>query len=150
MSELLEFVNKLVEDKTFNLDAVGRIAELREKVIALEKQLTFKENDNIKLKREIAVLNGKGESLEQQLKNWEDREEKLKVREAAATELEKVTAVANAKAEVYSTCMTQMLANRVVRENIVSNVPTSYVPPGSSYPTTLWNEERKVTSREEG
>jgi hypothetical protein len=148
--ELTKMIDTLVETKTFGLDAIDGVKALRDKAADLEKKLIAAGVAAANTSEAVAKQNA---AINQQLATiaaWEKREAELRAREAKMTELEKSVAVESAKSFVWDTCFSRLFANRVVRESTTSNIPTSYCPPGSSYPVTQWNTETKGVTREEG
>jgi len=137
-TNLVAAIDDLVEKKTFSLDALKAIQDLRakaEKSLETEAQNAAKitsQADNLsKLSAEINAWQSKDAALKA-------REDAVAKREAAITRLELETAVANAGMNVMRETVSMFLRNRVVREDIVSSTPVG-VPGGGGGPGYIQN-----------
>lgn len=151
-NELLKTIDALVEQKTFNLDALDAIKSIRDKAAKLESDLKEMES---KWKSAISDLNATNIEFEKvriQLAEWKKRDEELCVREKEADiaiyDADKHKAVS----DTYKNVMDVIFRPNVVRETIQRSVPvamqsgcngtySSYIQAG---------EERQMVSREEG
>jgi hypothetical protein len=150
MNELTNLIDTLVQQKTFSLEAVGLIKDLRDKAADLENKLKNSQVNGEHQRRDIQNNEAAIRRQNDELAKWAKREADIQAREAKMTELEKMVAVETTRATVYSVCMDKMLANRIVRESIQHSEPHTYIRPGDSYPQTTYQTRTQDTSREEG
>lgn len=144
---ILTAIDKLVEEKTFNLDALSAIQKLREQAVELDRKLKYAEHSKAELKIERDHKNTRITSLEKELKTWTDRESALRARELTVTELEKSTAVQGAIAQTYATIVDKMFANRVVRENFTESISRPIA--NGQYGVNYHTETRTETTEKE-
>ena len=125
MDELTKLIDQMVQEKTFSMEGVAAINELREQAELMQK--TIKQlQESFKKENECANrLRNDNDALKGELKNWRAREEKLTNRESKITELEKDRAVANAKADTFRECVGLVFRNTTVRENMVGTRPVA-------------------------
>lgn len=148
--DLTRMIDALVEQKTFSLDAVGSIKDLRDRAVGLETDLT-EATGKIKLaSAENQRLNGIISTRDEDLNKWRARETALMAREAKMTDLEKQVAVEMAKSGAIHSCFDKIFANRMVRESVTRSVPTVITPTyQGGMPQTTYNTENTNVEREE-
>lgn len=124
-NSLTTLINDLVEQKTFSLEALSSIKELRDKATILE-------NQNEYLKDSIKSSEERIETLKQRLRESEEAHivasakiNTLKEREKKATESIYQAEKHKAVAEAYKDAMTIVFKPNVVREAVAKNVPVS-------------------------
>jgi len=147
---LTSYIDKVVHEKTFSLEAVQAINDIKEHATTLEVNLKNRTNDLERRKWEINQHEAKIHSLETQVKDWQKREADLKAREVKITELEKDRAVAIAVQSNSMECMRMMLANRIVRENIQESIPLMQQAPPGGYSTVVAGQQQRNIAKEEG
>lgn len=123
MDDLTKLIDTLVQQKTFSLDAVGSIKELRDKAADLETKLKkaeeYGKRRDMELQQNAATIGAR----DLQVKRWETREKELSEREAKVTDLEKSTAVAQAESHVMRDVFHTIFRNTIVRETTNRDVP---------------------------
>lgn len=109
--ELLDQIDAIVKGKTFSLEAVGAVEQLREtaknantKIVDLEAKISCLAHDAAKHLKEL-------ETQGIQLTAWVKRESELLAREAKMVDLEKSEAKAIARLEGYREMAGLFLAN---------------------------------------
>lgn len=145
--ELTRVIDDLVQKKTFSLDALDAVKDLKARAESMEKTLQSRESEirDIRAKNEehIATIN----NLKSQVEQHKLREANLLEREKAADkaiyEAEKHKAVADAIRESMQT----VFRPAAVRTEIHRSVA---VPAGgmNSYPTTMPETETTVVTQE--
>lgn len=150
MDELTKAIDKLVEQKTFSLDAVGAIKDLRDKASSCETRLKSAEERIAAREMELRQRDSTIVARDAEIKKWADREAAIVAREAKMAELEQRAAVEWAKAQVWDSCFARLFGNRVVRETVTSSVPIeqSYSGGGGSFVSHHTKTDQVV--REEG
>jgi len=116
MADLTTLIEKLVEEKTFSLDAVAAIQTIRQKAVDLEKQLSQALTSADAYKDKLDAITFEHSRLIARENSVIEREKKM-------VELEKAVAVSDAVRAAQKDMFDRMFANRVVRE---SNITSSY------------------------
>lgn len=121
--EIADLIDKLAQEKTFSLEGVKAIEELRvksegqrQRIEALEKELTTAR----------AVLHDyeqKDSAAQITIQKLKEREESLKKREADIFKHEKDAAVANAQTVAFKEAMHIMFKPNTIRESVHRSVP---------------------------
>lgn len=146
-NELTRVIDELVEKKTFGLDALGAIKELRDKAQAQEETIKAREQQAENQQRKIA-------ELERELGSAKARVEKLMLREANLLEREKAADKAiydaerhRAVADAWRAAMGMVFKPVEVRTSIQRQValPASGM---NSYPTTMPETETTTVTQE--
>ena len=123
MDDLTKLIDQIVEDKTFSLEAVKIIEELRATAISLEEEVSQINKTYIAEQATSKELRKKNDLLTARVMKISDREKAVEAREAKITELEKAKAVAQAQASTYQSCMELVFRNTVVRREMLGSVP---------------------------
>lgn len=134
--KLSNIIDELVKEKTFNLEGVAAVNQLREKALKLESDFEYTKKELTSVRDSLTKTSEKLSQKDIELSEWKSREASLKKREDEITNLEKQAAVADAKSFVYDSVFTRIFANRVVRENTFQNRNEVH-PTGSGYPATF-------------
>lgn len=116
MDDLTKAIDKLLNEKTFTVEAVRGIEELRKRAERMEQELKGTTDLSAKYEKESEKLRSENAVLKA-------REAALAEREKKMTDLERTAAVEAAKTAVWSECFTKIFANRVVREHVNDSVP---------------------------
>ncbi len=127
--ELLEALDKLVEEKTFSLDAIKKIDDVRSKADLLSSELT--------------VLRGE---LEKWVETHQERESVLVEREGKITGLEKATAVSQAESALAIKMFETIFKPVTLRREIQRLVAR---PSDDGYSSTQMPESEDVVETEE-
>lgn len=122
-TELTDLVDRLVQERTFSLEAAGPIKDLRDKADALQKQVNSLRRELEEKKYEANRLEAKISGQKAEIEAWGKREADLRTREGRAADLEKALAVAEAKHQTVDLCFSRLFANRVVREHVQDSIP---------------------------
>lgn len=120
---LTDIIDTIVSEKTFTAEGLRAIENIRGRAETLETQLTIANGHIQTLNKEAAE---KGNEISRLKKRENDlllREGAVAEREKKMTALEMSSAVAQAKSDVLDKVVSGMLANRQIRESIVSSVP---------------------------
>lgn len=148
-NELTTLIDKLVTEKTFSVDGVKAIEQLRQKAAAQEDKIGLLEIAAKELKRTYDMI----EADRQRLRGKEDtfikREAELVAREAKVAEHEKTAAVAVAKADAFMFALTTVFKPNTVRETIMKSTPMlqQYAGGGSNI---TYGTHSDQSTREEG
>lgn len=121
-NDLLAFIDKMVEQKTFGLDALKAISELRDKAEALNERLAVEKRNAERRAEDIRQRDARLASLESKVAALALRETAVADREAKATELEKRVAVAEAKHMATVETAAMFLRNSLVRESVQKTI----------------------------
>jgi peptidoglycan hydrolase CwlO-like protein len=120
-SNLTAMIDKLVTEKTFTMDALQAIQELKVKAehledsnLKLEAQLKDSKAERSTLSNQLAMANGL-------VIDWKTREQELVKRELKVTEHEKTAAVANAVSAAYKDALKTVFAPNVVRQQVMTS-----------------------------
>lgn len=122
-TEIDTLFKKLLEEKTFSLEAIDGIKKLRDETSSLQNQVQRNLEQIETMKKEKSEISTSLETFRTREATLNDRERKVTEREVKMTELEKGTAVAAAKFEVLDNFTSRLLANRIIRESVNMNVP---------------------------
>ena len=128
--ELLNTIKKLVEEKTFSMEGVQAIEQLRVKIEASERSIVdyrskidtcVKDNETLKESKNVLLA---------KIVEFEKREKFITDREKVMSGIELSKAVAEAKSYTLENFMTLLFKNTIVRESVqrqvVTEIPSSY------------------------
>lgn len=121
--ELTKLIDTLVEQKTFGLDALGPIKDLRDKAARQETALNNANNSILEYRRDMAAKDAEISRLQSDINDWSQRQAEMENRERKVFDLEKASAVAVAKSEVWGDAFHSIFKNTIVRETINRDVP---------------------------
>lgn len=145
--DIIEIIDKLIQEKTFSLDALKAIEELKEKAEDLGSTLTRAQDACNQYDNDLTKSESHLAKARQDIEHWQKRESELKEREAKVFDHEKAKAVAEARAEVFDHCFKTVFANVTIRRNVSRSVAAPYNDTGMA-PTTV-NEFDDETTTEE-
>lgn len=137
-NDLLATIDKMVEQKTFGLDALDAINELRDKAEALNEKLAVERRNAERRAEDIRQRDARLTSLESKVAAMDLRETAVADREAKATELEKRVAVAEAKHMATVETAAMFLRNSVVRESVQKTIAVPGGMGGARTPSALF------------
>lgn len=147
-NDLLKQIDDLVASKTFNLDALDGIKQLKDD---LQKQITETEWVAKKLKdetarcEELAKANTwQGNKITALEKKIEQNEQAVEAANKAIWEKE----VANAKAAAYQDALQTVFKPSTVRETVWQSIPISQTYNGGSPMVNNYQQETKTTKEE--
>ena len=123
-NELLSAVNKLLEQRTFSVEAAEGIAKLREENSSLKARLESANSRAETNANEVTRLRSELEAMRVELKTLREREGKI-------VEHERNVAVASAKVEMAREMAGLIFRNTEVRRSMFGNV----APPPSANPS---------------
>lgn len=122
-NQLSNLIDKMVQEKTFSLDALTAIQKLRESALEMERTIALLREDREAQRIVGEELNRKLHEANLQLANIAIREKSVEEREAKIFALEKSEAVANAKSSTLDSMFDRIFRNTIVRETINRDVP---------------------------
>jgi len=141
--KLTKLIDDLVNQKTFSLDGLKAVEELRKRACDLERTLENAHGRIISMEgvltetsTELAILRGRENEIVK-------KDAAIKARESAIFELEKGKAVADAKSEVWSGIFHTIFKNTVVRENVTRSLPVT-----NQYGTIDYKTENSIHLKE--
>ena len=121
--KLTDLIAEIVKEKTFSLEAVQAIEQIRAKAATLELNLQGAREETRRAESEIAALSAERAAHRTAETTLEARQKAVAEREKKMTDLERETAVSKAEARVLDNCLSRLLGNRQIRETITSSVP---------------------------
>ena len=124
MEDLNKVLDKVIEERTFSLEAVEAIKRLREELDVTKVKLTELNLDYESLKSDFNSLEQFKEQSDSEIKGWSNRFKELKEREKRITDLEKSEAVASVSYDVASRFLDALLKNTVFREQTQKTLAT--------------------------
>jgi chromosome segregation ATPase len=130
-SKLTAMIDQLVTEKTFTMDALQAIQEMKVKAEYLEAEHTKLERQLTDSKADRDSLSNQLTTAEGLLLGWKNREQELVKRELKVTEHEKRSAVAEAQASAYKDALKTVFAPNVVRQSVATS--RSYTNPNGQY-----------------
>ena len=122
-NELSSLIAKTVEEQTFSLDAIKAIGIIRDKAASLEAKLADANGEIVRLNQRVSDRDAQLTAFAEKERKMVEREGVVSARELKITELEKSTAVAQAKHEVLHGVFNTIFANRTVRESTLTTTP---------------------------
>lgn len=146
-NELTQVIDRLVEQKTFGLDALGAIKELRDKAAEQERQLKSKDDEISHIRAKNVEHTGRIEAMkvqiEQLLKQQAEVLDREKAADKAIYDAEKHQAVADA----WRAAMGMVFKPVEVRTSIQRQValPASGL---NTYPITMPETETTTVTQE--
>lgn len=148
--KLTDLISEMVREKTFSLEAVQAIEQIRSRASELEARLAAandalasKDKQIAKYAAEESERSADRERLKTQLVALAEREKKI-------TELERGTAVAQAEARVLDRCLDRLLGNRIIRETLTSSVPIARQYSGGGGDFVEHHTKTDTVTREQG
>lgn len=150
MSTLTELIDKLITEKTFSLDGVKAIEQMRQKAEAQEARIAEQKTTVDDLRKENATLRSENGRLSATLDDARKNEAALASREAMVVRHETARAVAEASMAAYKDAMTIVFRPNTVRETAQRNYQSQYYTPGSQFPNTSTMSMPESSVREEG
>ena len=145
-NELTILIDKLVEDKTFSLEGVKAITQLKDKAILQEKKIEELESYKKDAFIQILTIENDKKDLESKLRNIEEREKKVRDQEIAIEVIKTKLDMLNATKKDLFDLVGMIFKSPIIRENVIGNVPVSPGPNGQ-YPVTI--PTNQSTTREE-
>ena len=146
MSEkLTTLIDEIVHEKTFSLEAVNAVTNLRDTAEALESQVRILTKKNKTNEENAKIHEIRVSKLRNEVEDWKKREADLIVREMKILNLELGTAVSNAKAETYKECVSLIFRNETVRKEMFGSIPVSI---DGGYPTVQSTNETITETKE--
>lgn len=125
---LTKAIDEIVNEKTFTVEAVDAIKNLRDRAEILERNLEAAEKKGDLQDKVITDLNKSVDIFKTREAELTKREREVTEREKNMITLEKTTAVAEAKAGVWDECLKRLLGNRILRENFNKSIPVPVAP----------------------
>ena len=142
-NEALDLIlDEIVKDRTFSVEAVEGIQQLREDNKTLQAAARDDEVKIAEQKNDIEMQGRRIENLMAEVNEWKKRENNLLNREEKMTTLEKNEAVAKAVTEALGHCFDTVFNNTVFRESFNKCVP------GGEYGGTESGEKTTTTGAE--
>lgn len=150
--ELLNIIQKLVEEKTFSIEGVKAIEQLRRQLESNETELKGCKDriNNYVIRSEEAAA--RELVLKRKTEEYEKREKDIEAKEKNHAHMDQKVAVAEVKAYTLENVMQLLFKNTIVREHVqrsvVSEIPPAY--PGSQ-PMTFTRQgdtDIKTTEKE--
>lgn len=123
MEDLTKLIDKMVEDKTSSLDAIGAVNALRETADELQKHLDSSGRSVEILKREKASLESHLRRALDAVEVWEGREAALQEAEGKCHANETARQVAEAKANTAMEMFKTVFKPAEVRRSVFGTVP---------------------------
>lgn len=124
-SELITAIDRLVEEKTFNLDALEAIKDLRDKASRLEATVELLEAQNEKQHKDIANARKFNEELIAVREQQRDKIAELEAREKQAFEAIFNAQKHEAVAEAYKDALRTVFRPHSVRETVSRSFPVA-------------------------
>lgn len=138
-------VNAAIEAGTFSLQAVEGIKLLRAEHAALASILKQAQEYGVEQQWKVQEANRRIGELLTQLKEWENHQEILRVREETAHKKEIDQAADRARADAYNNAFNTVFRNTVMRETMNHSISSSG-PNGYSNHTETTTKERTQDS----
>lgn len=145
-TELTNLIDKLVNEQTFSLQAVSAIKDLRDRAAQLEKDLESSRQAQTAQQEMLNKNGGAISAANAKIAEAEKREKDLLAREQKVTELEKKTAVAEAKHEAFMDAFKTVFRNVTIRENAHHSISRGHMHPNGY--TQMTNDSDSVTREE--
>ena len=146
--ELTKLIDSLVEQKTFGLDALGPIKDLRDRAAKQEALLRTSADEIRELKTQGYQKDGQIARLANEVKDWTQRLAEIENRERKIFELEKASAVAVAQSDIWSNAFHSIFKNTVVRETINRDIPLTRNYGGTGGDYVERHQARTVVDRD--
>lgn len=149
-NELSALIAKTVEEQTFSLDAIKAIGVIRDKATSLEAKLADANSEIVRLNRSLADRDAELTQRAEKERKLNERDGAVTARELKITELEKSTAVAQARESVLQSVFSTIFANRIVRESTLTSTPVATQMAGGSGSFVSNYDTRNTVDRTEG
>lgn len=150
MEDVYKELDKVVEQKTFSLEAVKAIKELRDEYIKRTEKIKSLEESNVGLNRTINMYTVSIEENKKDIEVLKMRESRLEQREKNMIDLEKTTAIEFAKSSVWREVFEVLFKNNIMKETVVRKVTDHVVEtPQQTYPGQYIHPVEKVSGRKE-
>lgn len=141
---LTDAIDQLVNEKTFNLDALTAIQELKTKAVAQDRRIQAQDETIAYRDSELARMKGQISTLQREAEKAAGREAELVQREGRVRELELKEAVSTAKGETLEKVFGTIFANVKVRETATRQLPFSSIQPGGYQNTGYMSQPETV------
>lgn len=115
---LVQMIETLVQEKTFSLDALEAIKNLRDKAEKLQDELEKTQRTLADTQSRRSALTAENALLTEELNVWKNRESAILSREKTMYALEQRTAVAEAQANAFLLSMKITFAPNMVRNSL--------------------------------
>ena len=143
--DLIKLIDELIHEKTFSLDAVEAVKNMRDIAQGLEKRNKELKKDALTHLAKVNEYEDRITVLRSKDEDWREREAKLIKHENKAEELRLSNAVSNAKAETYKECVSLIFRNETLRREMLGSIPvtdnTGYVMNHSTNETVSETKE---------
>lgn len=116
--ELLILIDKMVEEKTLNLDAIESVKSLKDSVNGLERTLTQTVDDRDECRTKLTKKEIEITQMRAELSQWKAREKNLVEREDERHVADMSAAIANAKAETAIDMFRTVFKNTGIRREM--------------------------------
>jgi len=130
---LQDAIDRLVQEKTFGLDALDGVRSLKTKAAEQDAKIAALNRTLEQRGVEIVTARARISSLEREIEINKARETALEQREAKVRDLELKEAVSTAKGETLGKVFDTIFGNVRVRETAVRQLPFTTVEHGRSY-----------------
>ena len=149
MSNLTEAINKLVEEKTFSLDALEAIRGLRDKAEAMERENNLLKVQVADLRADHDGLKAENAALTAELTEFK-LEARIRAKEIEAYDAKAEAMRQRAIADTFREAMGMIFRPNTVREQVQRNIPVAS-PGGNGSAGYVSNyPESSVVERTEG
>lgn len=148
-TELTNAIDQIIQQKTFSLEGVDAIKTLKIKALALEESVIAKDRRIAELEQLRKDFSADITTLNDALKIARMREDSLVKREANIAQLERTSAVADARSGCYTDIFNKMFANRQFREHVIESTQVPVPYNNGMTPTTHTANSSKQTDTEE-
>ncbi len=123
MSKLEDVINDLVAEKTFSLEILNKIQDLKTLSEELHEDLVLSEKNYDEYKEKYANSDRRLSELLKENGTLRSRESNLKERESTMQALEAENKLQQAVSATYRECYQFLLGNTIVREKIQKQIP---------------------------
>jgi chromosome segregation ATPase len=124
-NKVTEAIDEMVREKTFSLDALNAINDLKTKARIMEGALDAAQKDVAKAKEDARLMSERYSECNAEVNAFKTREADLEKRERAIFEHEKASAVAQARSQAFGEAFGMVFRNTVVRETVNKSVPVA-------------------------
>jgi len=150
-SELQKVISTMIEEKTFSLEGVKAIEEMRDRNIMFQREIkTLGEAINGH-KENVEFLGNEITDLHTKNNVWKQRHDELTKREEATATAQMNISVAQASEAAYRNCFDAITKNTIIRETTQKTVGQPPVPHPSGhmeYPADTAVNKTKTTEQE--
>lgn len=118
---IAEAIQSVIDEGTFTPAALKRMNATLERVKTLENKSAQDEREIRDLRNQIIRLEREAIATKKEIERYEAREQTIKQAEADQAKLEREKAVAQARADTFSTCFSTVFRNTEIRRKVFSN-----------------------------